>query len=62
MFQMPRDYIERCYAGWLGKLIGVRYGAPIEGWTYEQIADELGTSKARIASAIYKYRHKDEKK
>ena len=42
MFQMPRDYIERCYAGWLGKLIGVRYGAPIEGWTYEQIRQVYG--------------------
>ena len=39
---MPRDYIERCYAGWLGKLIGVRYGAPIEGWTYEQIRQVYG--------------------
>ena len=42
----------------IGKIMALRKA----GWTYEQIADELGTSKARIASAIYKYRHKDEKK
>ncbi len=34
---IPRDYVERLYAGWLGKLIGIRYGAPIEGWTYDKI-------------------------
>src|SRR5690606_10197545 len=30
------------YAGWLGKCIGVRFGAPLENWTYEEIADNLG--------------------
>jgi ADP-ribosylglycohydrolase len=39
---MKTDYIERVYAGWLGKLIGVRLGAPIEGWTYEKIKDVYG--------------------
>ena len=39
---IPQDYIERCYAGWLAKLIGIRYGAPIEGWTYDQIAGIYG--------------------
>jgi ADP-ribosylglycohydrolase len=39
---MKPDYIERVYAGWLGKLIGVRHGAPIEGWTYEKIKDVYG--------------------
>lgn len=42
MHTLPVDYVERVYAGWLGKIIGVRYGAPIEGWTYQRIADTLG--------------------
>lgn len=39
---MKETYIEKIYAGFLGKLIGIRYGAPIEGWTYEQIRDIYG--------------------
>jgi len=39
---IPHDYDERVYAGWLGKCIGVRFGAPIENWTYEEIRDNLG--------------------
>jgi ADP-ribosylglycohydrolase len=38
----PSDYDERVYAGWLGKCIGVRFGAPVENWTYEEIRDNLG--------------------
>ena len=33
------DDYRRIYASWLGKLIGVRLGSPIENWTYEQIRD-----------------------
>ncbi len=40
---IPADYEQRVYAGWLGKCIGVRFGAPLEGWTYEEIRDNLGT-------------------
>jgi ADP-ribosylglycohydrolase len=40
--QLPPDYAERVYAGWLGKCIGVRFGAPLENWTYEEIRDNLG--------------------
>ena len=36
------DYLERCYAGWLGKIVGVRLGAPIEGWDYAKIRSVLG--------------------
>src|ERR1041384_5559970 len=39
---LPSDYDERVYAGWLGKCIGVRFGAPLENWTYEDIRDNLG--------------------
>ncbi|HZD10551.1 MAG TPA: ADP-ribosylglycohydrolase family protein, partial [Candidatus Binatia bacterium] len=39
---LPPDYEHRVYAGWLGKCIGVRLGAPVENWTYEEIRDNLG--------------------
>ena len=39
---LPGDYLERVYAGVLGKMIGVYLGRPFEGWTYERIMAELG--------------------
>ncbi|MBO0993232.1 ADP-ribosylglycohydrolase family protein [Bacillus sp. SD088] len=39
---IPEDYIQKVYAGWLGKIIGVRHGANIEGWTYDQIEKAFG--------------------
>ena len=39
---MVKEYVERCYAGWLGKTIGVRHGAPIEGWSYASIRQVCG--------------------
>lgn len=39
---LPDDYLERAYAGVLGKLIGVYLGRPFEGWPHERIAAELG--------------------
>jgi ADP-ribosylglycohydrolase len=36
------DYVERVYAGVLGKLIGVYLGRPFEGWSYENIMQNLG--------------------
>lgn len=39
---LPADYVERVYAGVLGKIIGVYLGRPFEGWTYERIMRELG--------------------
>jgi ADP-ribosylglycohydrolase len=36
------DYLERVYAGVLGKIIGVYMGRPFEGWTYERIMDRFG--------------------
>ena len=39
---LPADYVERVYAGVLGKLIGVYLGRPFEGWSYERIQRELG--------------------
>jgi len=31
------EYLKTTYASWLGKNIGIRLGAPIESWTYEEI-------------------------
>ena len=42
MNHLPPDYLERVYAGVLGKIIGVYLGRPFEGWTYEKIMAELG--------------------
>jgi ADP-ribosylglycohydrolase len=39
---VPADYLERVYAGVLGKLIGVYLGRPFEQWTYQRILRELG--------------------
>jgi ADP-ribosylglycohydrolase len=39
---IPANYVERVYAGVLGKIIGVYLGRPFEGWTYERILAELG--------------------
>lgn len=39
---MRREFVEKIYAGWLGKIIGIRLGAPIEGWTYEKIKNIYG--------------------
>ncbi|HVO41027.1 MAG TPA: ADP-ribosylglycohydrolase family protein, partial [Aggregatilineales bacterium] len=39
---IPRDYLERTYAGVLGKLIGVYLGRPFEGWSYDGIMAQLG--------------------
>ncbi|AIE83755.1 ADP-ribosylglycohydrolase family protein [Fimbriimonas ginsengisoli] len=35
-------YLERVYAGVLGKLIGVYLGRPVENWSYERIREEFG--------------------
>ncbi|MBE6107148.1 MAG: ADP-ribosylglycohydrolase family protein [Erysipelotrichaceae bacterium] len=34
--------LNQVYAAWLGKLIGIRLGAPVENWTFEQIRDTYG--------------------
>ena len=35
-------YVERVYAGVLGKIIGVYLGRPFEGWLHDRIVAELG--------------------
>lgn len=39
---LPADYLDRVYAGVLGKLIGVYLGRPFEGWTHARIMEKLG--------------------
>ncbi|MCA9892174.1 MAG: ADP-ribosylglycohydrolase family protein, partial [Anaerolineae bacterium] len=39
---LPSDYLQRVYAGVLGKIIGVYLGRPFEGWSYDQIMENLG--------------------
>ena len=40
MKKLQKDYLERVYAGVLGKTIGVRHGSNDEGWSYEKINPE----------------------
>ena len=40
---MNEEVIEKIYAGWLGKIIGIRLGAPVESWTYEKIRNTYGS-------------------
>lgn len=42
MPSLTPDYLERVYAGVLGKLVGVYLGRPFEGWDYPRIVNELG--------------------
>ena len=39
---MKQEYLEKIYAGWLAKIVGIRLGAAIEGWTYEKIKNVFG--------------------
>ncbi|NLJ85584.1 MAG: ADP-ribosylglycohydrolase family protein, partial [Firmicutes bacterium] len=40
--KLDNKYVEKVYAGVLGKIIGVYLGRPFEGWTYERIMGGLG--------------------
>lgn len=39
--QIPKNYFEKVYAGWLGKVVGIRLGAAVEGWSYQRIQKVL---------------------
>lgn len=39
---LQKDYLQRVYAGVLGKTIGVRHGSNDEGWSYEKIKETYG--------------------
>ncbi|EOO00292.1 putative adp-ribosylation crystallin j1 protein [Phaeoacremonium minimum UCRPA7] len=48
MTPLSGDYLERVYAGVLGKLIGVYLGRPFEGWTHQRILQELGPIRSYV--------------
>jgi len=41
-FLFDNVYFQKTYAGWMGKIIGIRMGSPIEGWTHEKIRETYG--------------------
>jgi ADP-ribosylglycohydrolase len=47
---VPPDYLERVYAGFIGKNVGIRLGAPVEPaiWTYERIREIYGDIRGYI--------------
>ena len=51
MSRMRTEYIEKIYAGWLAKIIGIRLGAPVEGWSSKKIRDVYG----RLSGYAVKY-------
>lgn len=51
-YQLTRETIERIYAGWYGKIIGIRLGAPMEGWPEERIRQTLGEMTGYTADYI----------
>ncbi|WP_432665570.1 ADP-ribosylglycohydrolase family protein [Wukongibacter baidiensis] len=55
MSAIPSNYLEKVYSGILGKIIGVRLGAPVEPtiWTYEKIEATYGD----IDSYIKEYKN-----
>lgn len=48
----PPDYVERVYAGALGKIIAVYLGRPIEGWSYEMITKRFGEINYYVHEAL----------
>ncbi len=50
MSSIPSDYLERVYAGFLGKNVGIRLGAPVEPaiWTYERIREVYGDVRSYL--------------
>ena len=52
MTVFPNDYVERVYAGVLGKIIGVYLGRPFEGWEHERILAELGEIKGYVNDRV----------
>ena len=42
------DYIRTTYAAWLGKVIGVRLGAPVENWSHERIMETYGNKEGYL--------------
>ncbi len=47
---IPENYLEKVYAGLLGKCIGIRIGAPVEPtiWTYDRIRKTYGDIRSYV--------------
>jgi ADP-ribosylglycohydrolase len=52
MTSFPEDYVERVYAGVLGKIIGVYLGRPFEGWEHARILADLGEIKGYVNDKV----------
>lgn len=48
---IPSDYLERVYAGVLGKLIGVYMGRPVENMRHAQIVERFGEVRYYLPEA-----------
>ena len=46
------SYLETTYASWLGKLIGIRLGAPVENWTNSMIKEKYGEVKDYLVDYV----------
>jgi len=51
---LPNNYLEKVYAGVLGKIIGVYLGRPYEGWLYDNIMKELGEINFYVHDRLHK--------
>lgn len=40
-----QENYSKIYSAWIGKLIGIRLGAPVEAWTYDEIQAVMGDIK-----------------
>jgi ADP-ribosylglycohydrolase len=54
---IPTDYLERVYAGVLGKIIGVYLGRPFENWTHNRIETELGEIWNYVHERLARFLH-----
>lgn len=43
--QNYQNYLSAVYSGWLGKIIGIRLGAPVENFSYEKVRELYGEKK-----------------
>ena len=39
-YEGKEEYLRKVYASWLGKVIGVRLGSPVENWTHDKIMEK----------------------
>ena len=44
------EIIDKLYAGWISKAVGVRLGAPVEGWSFAEIRKVYGEIDGYVES------------